>query len=176
MKIKAAVTRAKAAPLSIETIDLEEPRAGEILVRLVATGVCQTDLAMRDQVFPVPQPIVLGHEGAGIVERVGSGLTKVTAGDHVVMTYNSCGHCPSYLEHEPTYCYDFFGYTFGGSRPDGSSALSKDEQPIHGNFFGQSSLPVRCATNAMLSKSRTYAPLELLGPRVQTGAGAVINA
>ena len=100
MKIRAAVTRAKAAPMSLESIDLEEPRDDEILVRLVATGVCHTDIAMRDQAFPVPQPIVLGHEGAGVVEKAGRGVTKVQRGDHVVMTFNSCGHCASCLEHE----------------------------------------------------------------------------
>ena len=180
MKVKAAVARAKSAPLTIETLDLEEPRAGEILVRLIAAGICHTDLAMRDQVFPVPQPIVLGHEGAGIVERVGSDVTKVVAGDHVVMTYNSCGRCPSCLEHEPTYCHDFFSYNFAAQRPDGSTALSQDGQPIHSHFFGQSSF----ATYALCLERNVVkvphdAPLELLGPLacgVQTGAGAVINA
>src|ERR1700692_2686727 len=82
MKVQAAVTRAKHSDVSIETLTLEEPRNGEILVRLVATGVCHTDIAIRDQAFPVPQPIVLGHEGAGIVERIGEVVTKVAPGDH----------------------------------------------------------------------------------------------
>ena len=115
MKIKAAVTRAPHAPQSLEIIDLAEPRDNEILVRVVATGVCHTDVAMRDQTFPVPQPIVLGHEGAGVVERVGQSISKVKAGDHVVMTYNSCGTCESCYEHEPTYCHDFFGRSPGHS-------------------------------------------------------------
>jgi aryl-alcohol dehydrogenase len=72
MKIQAAVTRASHAPMSIETLTIEGPRDEEILVRLVATGICHTDIAMRDQTYPVPQPIVLGHEGAGIVERIGN--------------------------------------------------------------------------------------------------------
>ena len=116
MQIRAAVTRAPHAPQSLETIDLAEPRDNEILVRVVATGICHTDIAMRDQTFPVPQPIVLGHEGAGVVERVGSGVSKVKPGDHVVMTYNSCGVCESCYEDEPTYCHDFFGRNFAGSR------------------------------------------------------------
>ena len=86
MKVQAAVTRAKHSDVSIETLTLEEPRNGEILVRLVATG-CRlpgTDIAMRDQAFPVPQPIVLGHEGAGIVEQIGKAVFKVAPGDNIV--------------------------------------------------------------------------------------------
>lgn len=180
MKIEAAVVRAKAAPMSLETIELEEPRSDEILVRLVATGICHTDLAMRDQAFPVPQPIVLGHEGAGIVERIGAAVGKIKPGDKVVMTFNSCGHCPSCREHLPSYCYDFFGYNFAGSRADGTSPLSKGGETIHGNFFGQSSF----ATHALchernVVKVQDDVPLEILGPLacgIQTGAGAVINA
>lgn len=180
MKIEAAVTRAKCAPLSLETVELESPRIDEILVKLVATGICHTDIAMRDQAYPVPQPIVLGHEGAGIVAAVGDAVTKVKPGDHVVMTFNSCGRCSSCTDHAPTYCYEFFGYNFAGSRPDGSSPLSKDGEPIHGNFFGQSSF----ASHALCRERNVVkvpedVPLEMLGPLacgIQTGAGAVINS
>ncbi|MGP0060723.1 MAG: NAD(P)-dependent alcohol dehydrogenase [Beijerinckiaceae bacterium] len=180
MKIQAAVTRAKAAPMSLETVDLEDPRSDEILVRLVATGICHTDLAMRDQAYPVPQPIVLGHEGAGIVERVGGTVSKVKPGDRVVMTFNSCGHCPSCQDHLPSYCYDFFGYNFAGNRPDGTSPISKDGETIHGNFFGQSSFATYSLCHERnVVKVQDDVPLELLGPLacgIQTGAGAVINA
>ncbi|WP_096704294.1 NAD(P)-dependent alcohol dehydrogenase [Magnetospirillum sp. 15-1] len=180
MKVNAAVTRAKHAPMSLEVLDLAEPRDGEILVRVVATGVCHTDIAMRDQTYPVPQPIVLGHEGAGVVEKVGRGVTKVAVGDHVVMSYNSCGHCDSCNEHAPNYCHDFFGHNFAGVRPDGTSALSKGTEVIHGNFFGQSSFAnfALCHERNVVKVSKD-APLELLGPLacgIQTGAGAVINA
>ncbi len=180
MQIKAAVTRAPHGPQSLESLELEEPRSDEILVRVVATGVCHTDIAMRDQAFPVPQPIVLGHEGAGFVEKIGSAVTRVAVGDSVVMSYNSCGVCESCVEHEATYCHDFFGRNFAGVRPDGSSALSKGGEKIHGNFFGQSSF-----ANFALCHERNVvkvpegAPLERLGPLacgIQTGAGAVINA
>ena len=180
MIIQAAVARAVRAPFSLESLELEEPRHDEILVRVVATGVCHTDIAMRDQTFPVPQPVVLGHEGAGIVERTGSAVTKVAPGDRVVMTYNSCGLCPTCAEHYPTYCYDFFGRNFGATRPDGSTALSAGEERIHANFFGQSSF----ATFALCHERNVVKvpkeiDLELLGPLacgVQTGAGAVVNA
>ncbi len=180
MKVQAAIVRAPRAPMSLETIDLEDVRDNEILVRLVATGVCHTDLAMRDQAFPVPQPIVLGHEGAGIVTRIGCSVTKVQPGDHVVMSFNSCGHCPSCNEHEPSYCHDFFGSNFAGQRADGTSPLSKGGERIHGNFFGQSSFATySVCTQRNIVKVTKNAPLELLGPLacgIQTGAGAVINA
>lgn len=180
MQVKAAVVRATHAPMSLEMLDLEDVRDNEILVRLVATGVCHTDLAMRDQAFPVPQPIVLGHEGAGVVERIGRAVTKVQAGDHVVMSFNSCGHCPSCNEHQPTYCHDFFAANFAGARADGTSPLSKGDERIHGNFFGQSSFATySICTERNIVKVPHDAPLELLGPLacgIQTGAGAVINA
>lgn len=180
MLIKAAVTRAAHAPQSLEMLELAEPRDDEILVRVLATGVCHTDIAMRDQAFPVPQPIVLGHEGAGTVVAVGRAVTKVAVGDPVVMSYNSCGVCPSCVEHEATYCHDFFGRNFAGQRPDGTSPLAKGGERIHGNFFGQSSF----ATHALCHERNVVkvprdAPLERLGPLacgIQTGAGAVINA
>src|SRR5256886_8000957 len=93
--ILAAVVPEKAHPFVLEELDLDEPREDEVLVRVVATGICHTDLIIRDQYYPVPLPVVLGHEGAGVVERVGAAVTKVKAGDHVVMTYPSCGKCPN---------------------------------------------------------------------------------
>lgn len=180
MKIEAAVTRAMHAPMSLETLDLEEPRDDELLIRVVATGVCHTDIAMRDRTFPVPQPVVLGHEGAGIVERAGRGVTGFAPGDHVVMSYDSCGTCPSCADDEATYCYDFFGRNFAAVRADGSTSLSRAGVAVHGNFFGQSSFAnfALCRTSNVV-KVRPDVALELLGPLacgVQTGAGAVMNA
>ncbi len=166
--------------MSLEELTLESPREDEVLVRVVATGVCHTDIAMRDQVFPVPQPIVLGHEGAGIVAQVGRAVRKVKVGDSVVMTYHSCGHCPSCYSARRSYCHDFFGCNFGGTRADGSTALTSDTEPVHSHFFGQSSF----ATHALCNQTNVIpvtpdVPLELLGPLacgIQTGAGAVMNA
>lgn len=180
MKIRAAVTRAPHAPMQIETLEMEAPRDDEILVRVVATGVCHTDMVTRDGLLPTPQPVVLGHEGAGIVEQVGSAIRKVAPGDHVVMTFNSCGHCASCLEHAQSYCHEFFPRNFLANRSDGSSALSRDGEKINSNFFGQSSF----ATHAICHERNVVkvpvdAPLELLGPLacgIQTGAGAVMNA
>jgi len=176
----AAVTRSSHTPMSLESLHLDDPRPDEVLVRLVATGICHTDIAMRDRTYPVPQPVVLGHEGAGIVERVGAEVTRVRAGDRVVMSYDSCGTCPSCVDQAATYCYDFFGRNFGATRPDGSTALANGEGPVHSNFFGQSSFATYalCRQRNVVRIDRDV-PLELLGPLacgVQTGAGAVMNA
>jgi aryl-alcohol dehydrogenase len=179
MNVLAAVTRAPKAPMSLETLEIDDPRADEILVRVVATGVCHTDIAMRDLTFPVPQPVVLGHEGAGIVERVGSAVRRVVPGDHVVITYDACGLCASCSENLPTYCYEFFGRNFAASRADGSTSLSAGAERIHSNFFGQSSFATYAlCTDRNVVKVPKDVALELLGPLacgVQTGAGSVIN-
>jgi aryl-alcohol dehydrogenase len=180
MQIRAAVARTAGSPLGIETIELEAPRPDEILVRLRATGVCHTDIVVRDGMLPTPLPVVLGHEGAGTVLRAGSSVTKVAPGDHVVMSFASCGACPSCRESAPTYCYDFFACNFLAARADGTSALSKNGERINGHFFGQSSF----ADHALCRESNVVkvpsdVPLELLGPLacgVQTGAGSVLNA
>ncbi|MBR0899177.1 NAD(P)-dependent alcohol dehydrogenase [Bradyrhizobium tropiciagri] len=180
MKIRAAVAREKGAPLNLETIDLEAPRPDEILVKVKATGVCHTDLVVRDGMLPTPLPVVLGHEGAGVVEAVGAAITKVKPGDHVVMIFNSCGACPSCQDHAISYCHEFFPRNFFATRADGSSALSADGARINGNFFGQSSFATHAICHEVnVVKVASDVPLELLGPLacgVQTGAGAVMNA
>jgi aryl-alcohol dehydrogenase len=139
MQIKAAVARNKFAPLCFETLDLEEPRHNETRVRLVTSGVCHTDMAIRDQkIVPMPQPIVLGHEGAGIVEKVGASVSKVSEGDRVVLSGDSCGKCPSCQVSLPSYCYEFFERNFGGGRADGTTPLSSSGEKVH-TFMGQGS-------------------------------------
>ncbi|MGL3104214.1 NAD(P)-dependent alcohol dehydrogenase [Bradyrhizobium sp. BR 1432] len=180
MKIRAAVAREKGAPLNLETIDLEAPRPDEILVKVKATGVCHTDLVVRDGMLPTPFPVVLGHEGAGVVEAVGAAIAKVKPGDHVVMTFNSCGGCSSCQDHAASYCHEFFPRNFFAARADGTSALSADGARINGNFFGQSSFATHAICHEVnVVKVASEVPLELLGPLacgVQTGAGAVFNA
>lgn len=180
MQIKAAVARQVGGTFDIETLDIEPPRANEVLVRVVATGVCHTDMVVRDGHLPTPMPVVLGHEGAGVVEAVGSAVTKVKVGDHVVMGFNSCGGCPSCQDGEPAYCHEFFPRNFFATRADGSSGLSKAGEKIHGNFFGQSSFASFALCHDLnVVKVRGDVPLELLGPLgcgVMTGAGAVMNS
>ena len=179
MKITAAVTPAKSQPFSLATLDLDDPRDDEVLVRVVAAGLCHTDLVCRDQDYPVPLPAVLGHEGAGIVERVGARVTKVAPGDPVVLSYSTCGRCHSCLEGDIAYCTDLFEQNFTGRRADGSTTLTQDGKPVHGCFFQQSSFATHAlATEANVVKVRPDAPLERLGPLgcgLQTGAGAVMN-
>lgn len=179
--VKAAVVREKSGPFAIEYLQLEEPRGDEVLIEIVATGICHTDIVVRDQYYPLPLPAVLGHEGAGIVRKVGCRVTKVAAGDHVVMTYSSCGECANCLRGLNGYCVDLYGRNFSGARPDGTSPY-KDEQGhnVSGCFFCQSSFSeMALASPRNLVKIPKDVPLELMGPLgcgVQTGAGAVINA
>jgi aryl-alcohol dehydrogenase len=177
---RAAVARSPHAPFAIEDISLEDPRDDEVLVRLVATGVCHTDLIARDQLYPVPQPIVLGHEGAGVIEKVGAGIRHVEPGDHVVLTFLACGRCATCRDGAPAYCLNLFQLCFGGSRADGSSAICDARGgPLHGHFFGQSSFSTLAVANGRnVVKVRRDAPLALLGPLgcgIQTGAGAILN-
>lgn len=178
MKIQAAISREGVHRPSIETVDLEDPRPGEILVRSVASGICHTDLGVHAR--PGPKPIVLGHEGAGIVERVGAGVTKLTPGDHVVMSVNYCGQCPNCLRNAHSYCYEVMPRNFGGLRPDGTSPVSQDGQRVFARFFGQSSFASYVLADERAAvKVPKDLPLEILGPLgcgITTGAGAVINS
>jgi aryl-alcohol dehydrogenase len=178
MRIQAAISREGARRPSIETVDLEDPKPGEILVRSVASGICHTDLGVHAR--PGPKPIVLGHEGAGIVERVGPGVTQLVPGDHVVMSVNYCGQCPNCLRNAHSYCYDVMPRNFGGLRPDGTSPVSQDGQRVFARFFGQSSFASYVLADAHAAvKVPKDLPLEILGPLgcgITTGAGAVINS
>ena len=177
---KAAVLYEQSGSFVIEDVTLEAPRPGEILVRIVATGMCHTDAVARDGELPVPLPVVLGHEGAGVVEAVGPGVRKVAPGDHVVLTVNSCGQCEACQSGHPTICEACFPLNFAGARPDGSHALCCNGKPLNDQFFGQSSFATRALANERnVVKVPKDAPLELLGPLgcgVQTGAGSVLNA
>jgi aryl-alcohol dehydrogenase len=182
MKVTAAVLNAPGDALDLETLDLEAPREREIRVRLVATGVCHTDISVMARPFPVNQPIVLGHEGVGIVESVGNAVTKVRVGDRVVLSYNFCGECLSCLDHAPSYCRYFFGSNFLGQRRDGTTALSRLGKPVRHHFFGQSSFSTYCLCTEQnvvkVPDSVSDTLFELLGPLgcgIQTGAGAIIN-
>ena len=180
-EIRAAVVRNTGGPFEIETLMLEGPRRDEVLVRVVAAGMCHTDMVARDQVYDVPHPIVLGHEGAGIVESVGEDVRKVAPGDPVVLSYPWCGRCEPCHLGKPYHCVNAYPLCFGGARLDGSTATrDADGQPVHDHFFGQSSFGTYAlAYERNVVKVPEDAPLELLGPLgcgIQTGAGAVMNA
>ncbi|CEF48908.1 unnamed protein product [uncultured bacterium] len=181
MHSKAAVVRRKGGPFQIETLTVDQPRADEVLVRIVATGMCHTDLVIRDQVYPVPLPIVLGHEGAGVIERVGSAVRRVAPGDHVVLSFMSCGHCMRCVMGQPAYCEKGHPLCFSGGREDGSTATCDHQlEQIHDHFFGQSSFGTYALANERtVVKVPKELPLERLGPLgcgIQTGAGSIMNA
>lgn len=179
MKIKAAVVREKGAPFVIEDVELEEPRADEVLVKIASTGLCHTDLVARMQFIPVPLPGVFGHEGAGIVEKVGSLVTKVKPGDHVATSFMSCGSCPSCKKGKPGWCSEFRRLNFGGRRPDGSATMKKGSETVYGSFFGQSTFgSYALVGERSVIKVPSDVPVEILAPLgcgIQTGAGGVIN-
>lgn len=181
MDIKAAVVYEPSGDFCIEQLELSEPRDDEILVRMVGVGICHTDLAGRDMHLPIPPPpSVFGHEGAGIVEQVGARVTKVSPGDHVLLSWDSCGTCSSCKTGHAPNCLHFFLHNFNGARPDGSTTLRKGDQVIHGNFFNQSSFAeFALASERNIVKVRDDIPLETLAPLgcgVMTGAGAVMNS
>ncbi|MGO1769907.1 MAG: NAD(P)-dependent alcohol dehydrogenase [Microbacterium sp.] len=178
--VRAAVWEKTNEPLAIRDLQLEDPRANEVQVRMVATGVCHTDAVVRDGWMPTEPNIVLGHEGAGIVEKVGEGVTHVVPGDHVVLAVNSCGACDNCWNGHPTACVNMYVHNFAGGRPDGSSAFSDaDGNPVRSHFFGQSSFATLAnASVRSVVKIADDLPLELAGPLgcgIQTGAGAVLN-
>lgn len=182
MQIEAAVLNAPKTGLVIDTFELEPPRAREMRVKVLACGVCHTDISVLNRPFPVDQPIVLGHEGVGIVDAVGSDVTQFQPGDRVILSFDFCGECPSCQRHAPSYCHQFFGANFLGQRVDGSTALSRQGKPVRHRFFGQSSFATYCLCS---ERNAVKVPdwvsdelLPLLGPLgcgFQTGAGAVLN-
>ncbi|WP_324698886.1 NAD(P)-dependent alcohol dehydrogenase [Novosphingobium sp. RL4] len=176
----AALLRTHHGKFEFAECELEAPRDTEVLIRIVATGMCHTDLAVRDGVLPTPLPAVLGHEGAGVVLAVGDKVESVAPGDHVVLTFLPCASCPQCLRGAPAACERIGPLNFGGARADGSHALTRNGEPFSDRFFGQSSFATLALADARnVVKVRKDAPLELLGPLgcgIQTGAGTVLNA
>jgi aryl-alcohol dehydrogenase len=180
MQITAAVARAPGADFALEAVELDDPRPDEILVRVGAVGVCHTDLVAREGMMPFTMPAVLGHEGAGIVEKVGSAVTKVAPGDRVAITFRSCGACERCKSGDPAYCYSMPALNYIGMRPDGSKAIRQGETAVSSNFFGQSSFATYAlAYERNVLKLPADIPFEIaapLGCGVQTGAGGIMLA
>ncbi|MFF0456431.1 NAD(P)-dependent alcohol dehydrogenase [Nocardia africana] len=178
----AAVAYPGARDFAWEPVVLDDPGPGEVLVRMVATGVCHTDLSVLAGRLPTPLPAVLGHEGAGVVERVGPAVTTCAIGDRVVLSFDSCGSCARCRTGRPTRCPHYFARNFAAARPDGTPLVHhRNGIAIGGRFFGQSSLakhaivsahtvvPVNAGSDDELAR---YAPI---GCGIQTGAGTVLN-
>jgi aryl-alcohol dehydrogenase len=140
MQAQAAVMPERHGRWRIDTLEVAEPGPQEVLVRVVASGICQTDVHARDGFFPIPYPAVFGHEGAGVVERVGRAVTTLQPGDHVLMANPSCGACPECLAGFETYCSNAPMLKQSGYRADGTSlSFRQGQEPIYGSFFQQSS-------------------------------------
>jgi aryl-alcohol dehydrogenase len=179
MKITAAMVRERGGPFAVETLDLCDPRDDELLVEVVASGMCATDLHGRDAYYTAQFPKVFGHEGAGVVRAIGKGVRAFKPGDHVVMSYPWCGSCPNCRSQRQSYCLHAGELKHGGTRADGSTLHSQNGQPVFSAFFQQSSFGNFTIANERFAvKVRSDAPLEILGPLAcggQTGAGAVLN-
>ena len=179
MSVTAAVVEHEHAPFELHAVEVGALYPDEVLIDVAAVGICHSDLLARAGAFLVPLPAVLGHEGAGTVVAVGDAVTRVAPGDRVVLSYDSCGHCPTCAQRRPSYCHEFVPRNFGGRRPDGTSALSRDGAPLHAHFFGQSSFAERAVSREdSVVKVDADIPFALLAPfgcGIQTGAGAVIN-
>lgn len=180
---RAAVIEAVGAPFTVTEIELDEPRADEVLVRIVGAGMCHTDLVVQAGGIPFKLPGVLGHEGAGVVEAVGTAVSRVKPGDKVLLSFDSCGHCTNCREGHPSVCSEFAPRNLvGGTRMDGSIVLRRNGEEIGGSFFGQSSFSstalvhersvVKVADDITEDELAGLAPL---GCGIQTGSGAVWN-
>lgn len=179
MKIQAALAFTSNGPLSIEEVDLAEPGPGDVLVRIVATGLCHTDLTVLANP-QLPWPALFGHEGSGVVEKVGPGVTRVVPGDSVLMTTASCGKCPQCVSSNPSYCVNFRALNMSGGRcADGSCTHNHNGKPVFARFLGQSSFASHLlAGERSLIKVPADLPLDVLAPLgcgIQTGAAAVLN-
>src|SRR6266852_9962577 len=180
MKVKAAVAHKAAAPLTIETVDLEGPKRGEALVEIKATGVCHTDAYTLSGADPEGLfPAIMGHEGAGIVMEVGPGVTSVSAGDHVIPLYiPECRQCEYCLSGKTNLCQAIRETQGRGVMPDGTSRFSLNGEMLH-HYMGTSTFSnYTVVPEIALAKVRTDAPFDkicYIGCGVTTGIGAVIN-
>ncbi|QXJ23303.1 NAD(P)-dependent alcohol dehydrogenase [Actinomadura graeca] len=179
MRIGAAVLRAADGPYTIETLELDGPGPGEVVVRIAGAGMCHTDLLGRAPGDFVPKPVILGHEGAGVVEALGPGVAGLAEGDPVVLSFDSCGSCANCRAALPGNCRDMAALNLAAVAADGRPRVTDGGGgAVHNRWFGQSSF----ATHA-LGTARNVVPvprglpLELLGPLgcgVQTGAASVL--
>lgn len=178
MTVAAVVERG--APFALLEAEIPEPGPGEIRVAVKAAGICHTDLAIRDIELGLPLPMVLGHEGAGIVDRVGEGVEGVRPGDRVALSYDSCGRCPVCHEGAPQYCEEFNLRNIAGVGPDmGPRLRLAGGAPLFGSFFGQSSFApyaiTRPRNTVPIPDTLPFHLAAPLGCGMQTGAGAVLN-
>src|SRR5471032_855490 len=179
MKVKAAVAHKAGAPLTIETVELDGPRAGEVLVEIKATGICHTDEFTLSGADPEGLfPTILGHEGAGVVVEVGAGVSSLQVGDHVIPLYApECRQCPSCLSRKTNLCTAIRATQGKGLMPDGSSRFSLKGKPLH-HYMGCSTFAnFTVLPEIAVAKSRPDAPFDkvcYIGCGVTTGLGVVL--
>ncbi|MFL6171367.1 MAG: NAD(P)-dependent alcohol dehydrogenase [Marmoricola sp.] len=179
MKTTVAVVNSQGGDFSLEEVELEGPRADEVLVRIVATGLCHTDIHLKGFLPEEMFPNVFGHEGSGVVEEVGADVSGIEVGDHVVLSFRSCRACGPCTEGAVGYCENALLLNYMGMRMDGTQPYSRDGSPVFGNFFGQSSLSrhaIAYADNVVVvDKSVDLTKVAPYGCGFQTGAGTVLN-
>lgn len=179
MKTTVAVVNTQGGDFSLEEVDLAELQADEVLVKIVATGLCHTDIHLKGFLPEEMFPNVFGHEGAGIVEAVGASVTGIEAGDHVVLSFRSCRACDNCTNGLVGYCDSTLLLNYMGMRMDGTTSYSRDGVPVFGNFFGQSSLSAHAIAYAdncvVVDKSVDLTKVAPYGCGFQTGAGTVLN-
>ncbi len=179
MKVKAAIAAPQTSQFTIEDVELDTPREDEILVRIAAVGLCHTDIVALEGGFGFEIPAVLGHEGAGVVESVGSAVTAVKPGDRVAISFQSCGVCHKCNTGHPAYCHRMPELNYTGMRPDGSRSLHRDGSDLASNFFGQSSFASHALTYernvVKIDDDIAFEIAAPLGCGIQTGAGSVLN-
>jgi aryl-alcohol dehydrogenase len=178
MKIKAAVVYEKGGPFQIKEVELDPPKRDEVLVKVTACGVCHTDEGVRQQQLPTPLPAVLGHEGCGIVEALGPGVTGFKKGDRVGFSYGYCGVCEACRTGQPYGCERNVELNFSGARYDGTTRLH-DEGGDLASFFGQSAFATHAVVHVhnliLVPEDVELALVGPLGCGLQTGSGAVLN-
>ncbi len=179
MRTTAAIVERQGADFALSELELDEPREDEVLVRMVATGLCHTDITLKGFLPPEMFPNIFGHEGAGVVEQVGSAVTGIEAGDHVILSFRSCRACASCKAGLVGYCDSTLLLNYLGMRMDGSITYSREGSPVFGSFFGQSSLSAHALAYAdncvVVDRSLDLTRLAPYGCGFQTGAGTVLN-
>ena len=179
LSAQAAIVEAPGASFTMAAVEIDPPGAGQVRVEIHACGVCHTDMVMRDGELPVPFPVILGHEGAGVVEAVGAGVDAVKPGDHVLLSFHSCGHCPACGDHQPGYCREFFSRNFLGALGPGEGGVSRAGMAVGSNIFGQSAFATHALAHAdnvvRIDPALPLALLSPLGCGIQTGAGTVME-
>jgi len=179
MRTTVAIVNEQGQDFTFEEMEIGGPRADEVLVRIVATGLCHTDITMRTMLPPEMFPNVFGHEGAGVVEEVGADVAGIVVGDHVVLSLRSCRNCAKCRAGLVGYCESSLMLNYMGMRMDGSTTYSRDGSPVFGSFFGQSSFAEHAIAYAdniiVVDRSLDLTKIAPYGCGFQTGAGAVLN-